>query len=141
MGVETPVSFSEVGLEGLRAAPGSFVYQPDIADPSRLPGLLDLPIGPNTVWLHANGEPLGPFETRWALFTEWLDALGVPLRRIGSFGHATSDDLHELVHRIQPKIVFPIHTFSPALLHPTGPTRRVIASYAQRYDFTGRPVV
>jgi ribonuclease J len=139
MGVEQPVSLDDIGLDGLRGDPGAFVLQPDIADPADLPTLLDLPVGPKTVWLHANGEPLGPFETRWALFTEWLEALSIPLLRIGSFGHATTDDLHELVHRVNPRILFPIHTFSPDLLHPVGRTERVIARYARRYDFAGRP--
>jgi ribonuclease J len=138
VGVESAVSFDSVGLDGLRADPGAYVYQPDVADPANLPALADLPIGPKTVWLHANGEPLGPFESRWSLFTEWLDALSVPLLRIGGFGHATSDDLHEFVHRVQPAILFPIHTFSPELLHPVGRTRRVTAEYARRYAFTGR---
>ena len=139
-GVEAPLAFGEVGLAGLREAPGEFVYQPDLGDLRDVPALADLPLGPRTVWLHANGEPLGPFESRWALFTEWLAALGVPLRRIGSFGHATADDLHRLVHRVDPRIVVPIHTQAPHSLHPVGRTRRVVPTFATSYDFAGDPV-
>jgi ribonuclease J len=136
-GIEGVVPFGSVGLEGLRAEPGAFVYQPEVGDLSGIADLADLPIGAGTVWLHANGEPLGPFESRWQLFTEWLDALDVPLQRIGSFGHATADDLHAMVHRVAPKIVVPIHTHSPDLLHPTGPTGRLIPQFARGYRMDG----
>ena len=33
-----------------------------------------------------------------------------------------------------------IHTRSPRLLHPVGGPARVVVSYAQRYDFAGRPL-
>ncbi|GHF88707.1 MBL fold hydrolase [Kitasatospora xanthocidica] len=137
-GIEGVLSWSELGLAALRAEPGAFVYQPDMGTLSDIAELADLPIGPGTVWLHANGEPLGPFESRWQLFTEWLDGLGVPLRRIGSFGHATADDLHALVHRVAPKTVVPIHTQAPDLLHPTGTTTRLIPRFAQKYRMDGR---
>jgi len=132
-----PVGLSAVGLDGLRAAPGSYVVQPD---PDRLPALLDLPIGPRTVFVHANGEPLGPFEPRWQLFADWLAKLGVPLKRYGCSGHAYQDDLHQFAYRIGPKVLVPIHTFSPYRMHPVGETRRLVVDYAQRYDFAGRPL-
>ena len=139
-GIPDPLSLSQVGLAGLRADPGAFVYQPDLGDLRDIPALADLPLGSGTVWLHANGEPLGPFESRWSLFTEWLAALDIPLRRIGAFGHATADDLHALVHRVAPRLVVPIHTQAPAALHPVGGTVRVIPEFGRRYDFASRLV-
>ncbi|MBW8806425.1 MAG: MBL fold metallo-hydrolase [Catenulisporales bacterium] len=140
LGAEGVVAYSEVGLAGIRADPGAFVYQPDLRDLRGIPDLADLPVGPGTVWLHANGEPLGPFESRWSLFTEWLDALKIPLRRIGSFGHATADDLHTLVHRVAPRTVVPIHTDAPERLHPVGGPRRLLPDLARAYDLGGNPV-
>ncbi|WP_084724636.1 MBL fold metallo-hydrolase [Streptacidiphilus melanogenes] len=136
-GVPDPLAWTAVGLDALRAEPGAFVYQPDLGDLRGIADLGDLPIGPKTVWLHANGEPLGPFESRWQLFTEWLTALNVPLQRIGSFGHATADDLHTFVHRVAPKVLVPIHTQAPDLLHPLAPTRRMIPDYAVPYRLDG----
>jgi ribonuclease J len=137
VGVAEPVGFGAAGLGALAAAPGSFVLQ---IDPDRLPDLLDLPIGPQTVFVHANGEPLGPFEARWPVFTEWLAQLGVPLKRMGCLGHAYQDDLHEFVQRVAPRIVVPIHTTSPTRLHPVGSITRLVVEYAGAYDFAGRPV-
>jgi ribonuclease J len=121
----------------IRESPGSFVVQ---VDPDDLPSLLDLPLGPGSAVLHANGEPLGPFDPRWKLFTDWIGHCGLPLRQIGCSGHASADHLHEMVYRVRPKIVIPIHTRSPRRLHPVGGPARVVVSYAQRYDFAGRPL-
>lgn len=140
LGIKGVVAYSEVGLEEVTTDPGAFVYQPDLRDLRGIPDLADLPVGDRTVWLHANGEPLGPFESRWALFMEWLDVLGIPLRRIGSFGHATADDLHTLVHRVAPRTVVPIHTDAPERLHPVGGPSRLLPAPARRYDLGGHPI-
>ena len=137
LGLDAPLSHSALGLDGLRAAPGEYVFQ---FDADRLTDLLDLPLGPRTVFLHANGEPLGPFEPRWQLFTEWLAKLGIEHKRIGNVGHAYQDDTHRFVHRIAPKVVVPIHTLSPYRLHPVGDTSRLVVEFAQSYDFKGRAV-
>lgn len=134
VGVPGAVSWDTVTLDAVRDRPELFVVQPE---PSELPALLDLPVGPDSVFLHANGEPLGPFDPRWALFADWLAALGVPLRTIGCSGHASQDDLHAMVERIRPGVVFPIHTTEPTRLHPPIGVRRVVAGYGVRYGFDG----
>jgi ribonuclease J len=136
-GVAGALGLAEAGPAAVRDAPGQFVVQ---LDPGHLPGLLDLPVGPSTVMLHANGEPLGPFDPRWRLYTEWLAHCGVPLRQIGCSGHATQDHLHEMVYRVRPSVVVPIHTRSPHRLHPVGGTARLAVGYAEAYDLSGRPV-
>jgi ribonuclease J len=124
-----------VDLAAVTANPAGFVVQPDPAD---LPSLLDLPLVPGDLFLHANGEPLGEFEPRWAVFTDWLASTGLVLRRIGASGHATADDLHAMVQRISPEVVFPIHTLEPTRLHPALPTRRVIPHYGEVFTLDGR---
>lgn len=124
-------------LAAVRDSPGAYVVQ---VDPADLPSLLDLPLGAGSAVLHASGEPLGPFDPRWAVFTDWLGHLGVPVRHIGCSGHASADDPHEMVYRIRPKIVIPIHTLGPHRLHPVGGPVRVQVGYARRYDFAGRPL-
>jgi len=131
------LSTADAGLEAVHEKPGGYVVQFDADD---IPSLLDMPFGPRSVFVHANGEPLGPFEPRWQLFADWLAKLGVPLRRIGCSGHAYQDDLHEFVRLINPKVLIPIHTFSPYRVHPTGSTARLVVDYARAYDFAGRPL-
>ena len=138
LGVDEVLSSADVPAGELHAAPGSYVVAPD---PDDLAALLDLPVGdgyPAPVFVHANGEPLGPFEPRWEPFTDWLSALGIPLRQIGCSGHAGQDHLHLMLERMRPSTVFPIHTTAPLRLHPPTGTSRVVAEYAARYDFAGR---
>ncbi len=132
-GVTGALGLAEAGPAAVRDAPDRFVVQ---LDPGDLPGLLDLPVGPSTVMLHANGEPLGPFDPRWRLYAEWLAHCGVPLRQIGCSGHATQDHLHEMVYRVRPSVVVPIHTRSPYRLHPVGGTARLVVGYAEPYDLS-----
>jgi ribonuclease J len=129
------VAVSTAGLDAVRAAPGRFVIQLDASD---LPGLLELPFGPGSAMLHGNGEPLGPFDPRWALYTDWLGQCGLPLHHFGCSGHASQDHLHEMLYRIRPSVVMPIHTRSPGRLHPVAGTARVVVDYARGYDFAGR---
>lgn len=124
-------------LELIRERPGAFVV---CYDPADLPSLLDLPFGQDSVFVHANGEPLGEFDPRWEPFIAWLDKLGVPLRRIGAGGHATQTDLHAMVEAIAPRVVFPIHSASPTRLIPPRAVKRVIARYGARYGFDGEIV-
>jgi ribonuclease J len=145
LGVAGISTWADAGVDGVdtvtladvRAKPGAYVVQPD---PAALPELLDLPIAPGDVFLHANGEPLGEFDPRWAVFTDWLAHLGVELRRIGCWGHAGPEHLHEFVERVAPGVVFPIHTFEPTRLYPPHSIRRVVPTYDTRYGFDGEVV-
>ncbi|WP_022882247.1 MBL fold metallo-hydrolase [Gryllotalpicola ginsengisoli] len=119
-----------VDLGAVHAQPDAFVVMPD---PHDLPSLLDLPVGPGTVLLHANGQPLGDFDVWWAPFTAWLAKLGIELRMAGAGGHASSDALHAMVETIAPRVVFPIHTFSPRRLQVPRGTRRIVAEYGVKY--------
>lgn len=122
---------ARVSLAQVRAEPGRFVVMPD---PYDLPSLLDLPIrAGECVLVHSNGQPLGEFDAWWQPFSDWLDRLGIVLRRIGTGGHATADALHEMVETIAPRVVFPIHTFSPARLQVSTGVRRAIGEYGVEY--------
>ncbi len=136
-GIEAAAGIGETGLAAVRAAPGGFLLQPDSAN---LAGLLGLPLGPASTMLHANGEPLGAFDPRWQFYTDWLEQCEVPLRMLGCSGHASQDHLHEMLYRIRPSVVIPIHTRSPYRLHPVGGTARLVVDYARAYDFAGRPL-
>ena len=137
-GLPDLLSAADVPRSDLHAAPSGYVVAPD---PDDLPSLLDLPVGegfPAAVMVHANGEPLGPFEPRWEPFTDWLGALGIELRQIGCSGHADQDQLHHMLERMRPRVVFPIHTTAPARLHPPLGMARTVAAYGRGYDFRGR---
>jgi len=130
------------GIEDLDHAavardPARFVVQ---VEGNRFETLLDLPVGPGASFLHANGEPLGPFQPTWDMLQQWLQRLQVPFKIIGTSGHATPHDLHRVVELIAPDVLYPLHTVEPTRLLPPPGTRRVLAEYGRWYEVGTQPV-
>ena len=115
--------------------PAGFVVQ---VPGNRFESLLELPLGPGSSFLHANGEPLGPFQPAWELLQQWLARLQVPFTIIGTSGHATPHDLHRVVELIAPKVLYPLHTVEPTRLQPPPGTLRVLAEYGRWYEVARR---
>jgi len=114
----------------IRSSPGNFVVQ---TTTERLTDLLELGCGPGACFVHANGEPLGPFQPIWDVLQDWLRHLDVPFRTIGTSGHAFVDDLHHIVGTVAADTVYPIHTFDPYHLQPPPGTTRIIPCYGKSY--------
>lgn len=125
---------STVGLDEVHARPGAYVVQ---LDPDDNPALLDLPIGDGTVWVHSQGEPLGPYMATWQPFMDWLDALGIETVHAGSSGHAPGEDLIAMVEQIGPGVVYPIHGFHPERLVTSRPTVLPVAGRSYPLRPTG----
>ena len=135
-GLDDIRELDEEALAAARAEPSRFVVQVDV---ERLDILLDLPVGPGAVFLHANGEPLGPFQAGWELLQQWLAFLRVPFTVIGSSGHATPHDLHRVAELVAPKVLYPVHTIEPWRFAPPPGTLRVLAEYGRWYDVARGP--
>lgn len=107
-------------LRLIRRAPGEAVLALGFDD---LPWLLDLPVGPGAVFVHANGEPFG-FEPRFAVLTDWLRFTHTPYWDIGSGGHALPGDLARIGDIVRPDILFPVHSQTPERM-PVPPGTRL----------------
>ncbi len=126
----------QVSLEQVQDQPQRYVL--DLAG-DQMPLLLDLPLGPGSVFVHANGEPLGAFDPRWELLQDWLTFRHTPFWPIGTGGHASPDDLNRLVEIIHPDIVFPLHSQAPdRLVPPPGTLRWLPQRGGRRFDLAGR---
>ena len=127
---------SDVDVATIQSNPASFILQ---VNPEFLPWLLELPVGPGSVFLHANGEPLGAFDPQWDVLSDWLKFLHVPFWQIGTGGHASPDDLNQLVEWVQPEILFPLHSQEPdRLIPPPGTMRWLPQRGGRRYPLGGR---
>ena len=111
----------EARKKDIHAHPGSYVVQMTVPE---IPSLLDLPVGPGSVFVHANGEPFGDFDPDWPVLQDWLAFTHTPFWSIGTSGHASPADLHLLVETVAPDIVFPIHSAEPDRLIPPPGTAR-----------------
>lgn len=137
-----PGTIRTVSLDAVRACPSSYLIQPDVSD---VPSLLDLPLtaphrppGTFVPYIHAQGEPLGPFMANWHTYLEWLDRLDITFVSIGSTGHATGEALHKMVTDIHPGVVVPIHGFRPEALQVDVP--RLLPKYGVSYTLKGQRI-
>ena len=127
---------SDVDVAAIRSNPASFILQ---LTPELLPWLLEMPVGPGSVFLHANGEPLGVFDPKWDVLQDWLKFLHIPFWPIGTGGHASPDDLNRLVEWVRPEILFPLHSQEPdRLIPPPGTMRWLPQRGGRRYSLGGR---
>lgn len=130
-GLEGIRELDEQAVDDVRREPSRFVVQLAV---DALDSLLDLPAGPGAVYLHANGEPLGPFQAGWDLLQQWLARLQVPFTSIGTSGHATPHDLDRVVEEVAPAVLYPVHSTDPFRLQPPPGTLRVLAEYGRWYE-------
>lgn len=69
-----------------------------------------------SVYIHSASEPFEEeMEISYEKLHNWLEHLGIPLVQIHASGHANPFDLKEMIRRIAPKKVVPIHTSAPKL--------------------------
>ncbi|MFC5931110.1 MBL fold metallo-hydrolase [Cryobacterium melibiosiphilum] len=127
---------NRVTVAAVAAEPGHYLVQPDGHD---APALADLPIvSGSTVWVHSQGEPLGPFMPDWEVFQLWLQKLGIAVIEAGSTGHALGHDLLAFVEHVAPGCVLPIHGKRPEALTVSMP--RVLPRYGDVYLLDGTVV-
>lgn len=105
-----------------------------------LPDLVDLSPGADSVFIHSNGEPLGPFDPNWLVLQRWLHRFDIPLRWAGCSGHAAPEDLVRIVQEIAPAFFMPIHSKHPELfLVPE--VKRILPVQGSAYSVkTGRQI-
>lgn len=126
----------DTALSEIQAHPERFVIQLAV---SAIPLLLDLPVGPGAVFLHANGEPLGAFDPNWDVLQDWLKFTHTAFWSIGTGGHASPDDLNRLVEAVSPQILFPLHSMEPdRLIPPPGTIRWLPQRGGRRFALSGR---
>jgi ribonuclease J len=130
-GLDDVHELDEQAMERVRSQPSHFVVQ---LAANELGTLLDLRVGPGAVFLHANGEPLGPFQAGWDLLQQWLARLQVPFASIGASGHATPHDLHRVAELVRPAVLYPVHSADPYRFQAPPGTLRVVAEYGRWYD-------
>ncbi|PSR22506.1 MAG: hypothetical protein C7B45_06715 [Sulfobacillus acidophilus] len=136
LGIPDVAVWDESRLDAVRSHPEHYVVQMAVAE---IPVLLDLPVGPGAVFVHANGEPLGVFDPDYEVLQDWLKFTHTPWWGIGTSGHASPDDLNRLVETVAPDILFPLHSQEPdRLIPPPGTVRWLPQRGGRRFALSGR---
>ncbi len=78
--------------------------------------VLDIRPGPGSAFINSTSEPFNEeMDMDHERFVNWLNHLGLPLYQIHSSGHMMPNDLREVVERVSPERLVPIHTEQPEL--------------------------
>ncbi|EMF0075276.1 MBL fold metallo-hydrolase [Enterococcus hirae] len=73
------------------------------------------------LYIHSDAQPLGDFDPQYAVFLKILAEKQVEFVRLSLSGHAFPANLAEIIDKIQPKVLVPIHTLKPEkLVNPYG---------------------
>lgn len=67
------------------------------------------------IYLHMNGEPLGEYDPRYSILLNTLEKYNFTFASYSVSGHASKEDILNIVESINPKIVVPWHTFEPEI--------------------------
>lgn len=65
------------------------------------------------VFVHMNGEPLGDYDPRYEVLMKTLEAAGFDFLDYSVSGHASRNDIIDIVKEIDPDVTVPWHTFEP----------------------------
>ncbi len=110
-----------VSAVGLKANPESYVLQLDYF---RFKNILDIEPPPDSVYVRAQCEPFNPqMELSETRMINWLKHFNInecndhePIQ-IHASGHISGKEIQELIERVKPKKLIPIHTQKPKLFY------------------------
>lgn len=68
-------------------------------------------------YLHSNGMPLGEYDPGFNVMHAWIERLGMTYVPYHESGHATKEQLEEIVATVQPGVLIPQHGFQPERLN------------------------
>ncbi|KAB8129334.1 hypothetical protein F9U64_15090 [Gracilibacillus oryzae] len=113
--------YPRVTNEQINKNPGNYLVQSSF---QYVMNLLD--ISENTaVYLHSNGMPLGKFDPNYDRLLALLAHLDVEYHSLDVSGHATEEDILEIIAKIHPQLVIPWHSHYPELVVPKDPDQAV----------------
>lgn len=77
---------------------------------------MDISPGAGSAYILSSSEPFNEeMEINHEKLCNWLSYLGIPLYQIHASGHARPHEMKEVVERINPRTVIPVHTECPEL--------------------------
>lgn len=69
------------------------------------------------IYAHSNGEPLGDYDSNYAVLLDKLVSHQFAFLPFGTSGHAAQQDLVQIAKKVQAKRTIPWHTFEPEKMH------------------------
>lgn len=85
------------------------------ADFTQLTELIDVGPSPGSLFIRSKSEPFEEDDVQEAVLQNWIDSFGLRFENAHASGHASMDEVFDVVRRIAPRSVIPIHTENPHL--------------------------
>lgn len=104
---DAPFIREEVYLSQLTDTPSDYVLQNSWAN------LHFIESFDSGVYCHSNGEPLGDYDSRYALMLEKLEETHFEFVEMGASGHAEKEELLEIARAVNAAVTIPWHTLRP----------------------------
>lgn len=102
-----------VDVDAVRSDPTRFVVQISF---DGLPALIDLEPPPGSLFVQAGGLPIGSFDPRTAVLSAWARTFGMEVVQCSTSGHSSAAAITDMVRRIGPRVVLPVHSMAPEAL-------------------------
>jgi ribonuclease J len=77
--------------------------------------LIDIKPDPNSQFIHSMSEPFSEEDIEDHVMHNWLDHFNITFHQLHASGHLARHELTDMIKRIAPKTLFPIHTENPHL--------------------------
>ncbi len=89
-------------------------------DFSQLTELIDIKPSKGSLFLRSKSEPFEEDDVQEDVLQNWVDSFGFDFENAHASGHASMGEVFDVVRRISPKMVIPIHTEHPDLFKGHG---------------------
>jgi ribonuclease J len=77
--------------------------------------LVDIQPAAGVEFIHSMSEPFSEEDVKPKVLHNWLDHFGLRFHQVHASGHCSSGDLSQVISKIDPKVIVPIHTENPQL--------------------------
>ncbi len=87
-------------------------------------------------FIHSRSEPMSEEEPEAAVMSNWLEHFKLQFHQIHASGHCSGKEIEEILQRVRPAKLFPIHSKHPELFKKFSGLRQVILPEPRRkYEF------
>lgn len=107
-----------VGSAEVRDRQSELIFHTDFM---QLAELIDIRPVRDSLFIRSKSEPFEEDDVQEEVLKNWLDSFGLNLENAHASGHASMAEIFDVVRRIAPRTVIPVHTEHPGLFKGQGP--------------------
>ncbi len=94
-----------------------FIFQTDIM---QLTELIDVLPSPGSLFIRSKSEPFEEDDVQEEVLQNWIKRFNMDFHQAHASGHANMEEIFDIVRRIGPKVVIPVHTEHPEMFSKCG---------------------